>query len=150
MAYCDNRLTALQMWYGLKMNFDLAPYESRVRSILRIVAAFTFSLHGWQKFFGMFGGIAGNSVPVNSMLGAAGLIETVGGGLLILGLFTRPVGFLLSGEMAIGYFRTHAPRGFFPLLNGGEITVLYCFMWLWLAAAGAGPWSLDRLLGRKN
>lgn len=138
------------MWYGLKMNFDLAPYESRLRSILRIVAAFTFSLHGWQKFFGMFGGIAGSSVPVNSMLGAAGLIETVGGGLLILGLFTRPVGFLLSGEMAIGYFRTHAPRGFFPLLNGGEITVLYCFMWLWFAAAGAGPWSLDRLLGRKN
>jgi len=114
------------------------------------MAAFTFSLHGWQKFFGMFGGIGGHSVPVNSMLGAAGLIETVGGALMILGLFTRPVAFILSGEMAIGYFRTHAPRGFWPLLNGGEITVFYCFLFLWFAAAGAGPWSVDRLLGRKT
>ena len=138
------------MWYGLQMSFDLAPYEPRLRSLLRIMAAFTFSLHGWQKFFGMFGGIGGHSVPVNSMLGAAGLIETVGGALMILGLFTRPVAFILSGEMAIGYFRTHAPRGFWPLLNGGEITVFYCFLFLWFAAAGAGPWSVDRLLGRKT
>jgi putative oxidoreductase len=114
------------------------------------MAAFTFSLHGWQKFFGLFGGIGGHSVPVNTMLGVAGLIETIGGPLIMLGLFTRPVAFLLSGEMAIGYFRTHAPQGFWPLLNGGEITVVYCFLWLWFSAAGAGPWSLDRLLGRKN
>jgi len=132
------------------MTVALAPYEARLRSVLRIMAAFTFSLHGWQKFFGLFGGIGGHSVPVNTMLGVAGLIETIGGPLIMLGLFTRPVAFLLSGEMAIGYFRTHAPQGFWPLLNGGEITVVYCFLWLWFSAAGAGPWSLDRLLGRKN
>ena len=129
---------------------DLAPYEPYLRSLFRVMAAFTFSLHGWQKLFGWFGGIGGQSVPVNQMLGYAGLIESIGGPLLMLGLFTRPVAFLLSGEMAIGYFRTHAPRGFWPLLNGGEITVFYCFMFLWLSSAGAGDWSLDRLLGRKH
>ena len=132
------------------MKNPLAPYEPQLRSLLRIMAAFTFSLHGVQKLFGWLGGIGGHSVPVNTMLGAAGLIETIGAPLLMLGLFTRPVAFLLSVEMAIGYFRTHFPRGFWPLLNGGEITVLYCFMFLWLSAAGAGPWSLDRLLGRKS
>jgi putative oxidoreductase len=132
------------------MKLDLARWEPWLRSLLRIMAAFTFSLHGWQKFFGWFGGIAGSSVPVNTMLGAAGLIETVGGALMMLGLFTRPVAFVLSGEMAIGYFRTHAPRGFWPLLNGGELAVFYCFLWLWFSAAGAGPLSLDRLLGRKH
>jgi putative oxidoreductase len=129
------------------MRLDLARIEPHLRSLLRIMAGFTFSQHGWQKFFGSLGGIGGHSVPVNSMLGAAGVIETVGGALIMLGLFTRPVAFLLSGEMAIGYFRTHAPRGFWPLLNGGEITVVYCFLWLWFFAAGPGPWSLDHLLG---
>jgi putative oxidoreductase len=132
------------------MTFDLARYEPWFRSLLRIMAAFTFSLHGWQKFFGSFGGIAGNSVPISTMLGAAGLIETVGGALMMLGLFTRPVAFVLSGEMAIGYFRTHAPHGLWPLLNGGELAVFYCFLWLWFSAAGAGPLSLDRLLGLKH
>jgi len=132
------------------MKLDLARFEPWLRSLLRIMAAFTFSQHGWQKFFGWFGGIAGTSVPVNTMLGAAGLIETVGGALMMLGLFTRPVAFVLSGEMAIGYFRTHAPRGFWPLPNGGELAVFYCFLWLWFSAAGGGPVSLDRLLGRKN
>lgn len=130
--------------------FDLAVSESQFRSVLRIAAGFTFALHGWQKAFGLLGGIGGQSVPITTMLGAAGWIETVGSALIILGLFTRPVAFILSGEMAIGYFRTHAPRGFFPLLNGGEITVLYCFLWLWFSAAGAGVWSLDRMLGRKS
>jgi putative oxidoreductase len=133
-----------------EMTFDLAPFEPRLRSILRIMAAFTFSLHGWQKLFGLFGG---HSFPIASMLGAAGVIETVGGALMMLGLFTRPVAFILSGEMAVGYFRTHAPQGFWPLMNGGnngELAVFYCFLWLWFAAAGAGPWSLDRLFGRKS
>ena len=111
------------------------------------MAAFTFWLHGLQKFFGAFGGLGGFKPPLLSMLGAAGVIETVGGALIILGLFTQPVAFLLAGEMAIGYFRTHAPRGFWPLTNGGELAVFYCFFFLWLSAAGAGPWSLDRLLG---
>lgn len=124
--------------------------EPHLRSLLRIAAAFTFSLHGWQKFFGAFGGIGGHSLPPTSMLGVAGVLETFGGGLILLGLFTRPVAFLLSGEMAIGYFRTHAPRSFWPLINGGEITVLYCFLFLWLSTAGPGPWSLDKLLRKKN
>jgi len=112
------------------------------------MASFTFWLHGLQKFFGLFGGIGGKAVPVSSMLGAAGAIETFGGALILLGLFTRPVAFLLSGEMAVGYFRTHAPRGFWPVSNGGELAVFYCFFFLWLCAAGAGPWSLDELWGR--
>ena len=114
------------------------------------MAGFTFSLHGWQKFFGVLGGIGGARVPVDSMLGMAGVIETFGGALIILGLFTRPVAFLLSGEMAVGYFRTHNPNGFWPLLNGGELAVFYCFLWLWFSSTGAGAWSLDRLFGRKS
>jgi putative oxidoreductase len=124
--------------------------EPHLRSLFRIMAAFTYSLHGWQKFFGILGGIGGHRVPVTTMLGLAGAIETIGGALILLGLFTRPVAFLLSGEMAIGYFRTHAPRGFWPLLNGGELAVFYCFMFLWLSAAGPGPWSLDKLLRKKG
>ena len=111
------------------------------------MVGFTFSLHGWQKWFGAFGGLGGQTPPVTSMLGAAGVIETIGGALIILGLFTRPVAFILAGEMAIGYFRTHAPRGFWPLTNGGELAVFYCFFFLWLSAAGPGPWSVDQLIG---
>src|SRR5215469_4115028 len=132
------------------MKSRLAHYEPPLRSLFRIVAAFTFSLHGWQKLFGAFGGLGGHTPPPASMLGLAGLIETVGGLFMILGLLTRPVAFLLSGEMAIGYFRTHAPRGFWPMLNGGEITVFYCFFFLWLTSAGPGPWSLDWLLRKKD
>src|SRR5579863_4220734 len=128
----------------------LAAWEPRLRSLVRIAVGFTFSLHGWQKTFGAFGGLGGQRPPLDSMLGAAGIIETVGGALIILGLFTRPVAFLLAGEMAVGYFRTHAPRGFWPILNGGELAVFYCFFFLWLSSAGAGSWSLDRLLGRKT
>lgn len=128
----------------------LAKWEPQLRSLARIVIGFTFSLHGWQKFFGMFGGLGGMKPPLTSMLGAAGVIETIGGALIILGLFTRPVAFLLSGEMAIGYFTGHAPRGFWPLTNGGELAVFYCFFYLWLSAAGPGPWSVDQLMGRKT
>lgn len=128
----------------------LAKWEPQLRSLARIVIGFTFSLHGWQKFFGMFGGLGGMKPPLTSMLGAAGVIETIGGALIIPGLFTRPVAFLLSGEMAIGYFTGHAPRGFWPLTNGGELAVFYCFFYLWLSAAGPGPWSLDQLMGKKT
>jgi putative oxidoreductase len=128
----------------------LAPYEPYLRSLFRIMAAFTFSLHGWQKWFGMFGALNGFKPPVTSMLGIAGVLETIGGALLLLGLFTRPVAFLLAGEMAVGYFRTHAPRGFWPIANGGELAVFYCFCFLWLSAAGPGPWSLDWLLRRSD
>ena len=123
----------------------LASFEPYFRSLFRIMAAFTFSLHGWQKLFGMFGALGGFKPPLDSMLGIAGVIETIGGALLILGLFTRPVAFLLAGEMAVGYFRTHAPQGFWPIRNGGELAVFYCFAFLWLSTAGPGPVSLDRV-----
>ena len=126
----------------------LAPWEPHLRSILRIVAGFTFSLHGYQKFFGWLGGLGGNKAELASMMGVAGVLETFGGALIILGLFTRPTAFVLSGQMAVAYFMVHLPMSFFPILNNGEITVLYCFTFLWLAAAGPGPWSVDAMRGK--
>jgi putative oxidoreductase len=114
-------------------------------SLLRIVAAFTFTSHGSQKLFALPVLEPRNPVPMLSLLGVAGVLELVGGSLLFLGLFTRPIAFLLSGEMAVAYFMVHAPRNFWPILNGGEVVVLFCFVWLYLAAAGPGPWSLDTL-----
>lgn len=128
----------------------LAPWEPQLRSLLRIVAGYTFSLHGYQKLFGWFGGLGGSKAELASLMGAAGLIESIGGALIILGLFTRPTGFILSGQMAVAYFMVHAPNGaLFPILNGGEITVLYCFTFLWFSAAGPGPISLDALREKK-
>lgn len=130
------------------MNF-LTPWESQLRSVLRIVAGFTFSLHGYQKLFGWFGGMNGAKAELMSQMGLAGMLETFGGALIILGLFTRPTAFILSGQMAVAYFTVHAPMSLlFPLLNGGEITVLYCFTFLWFASAGPGAWSLDSLRKR--
>jgi len=123
----------------------LAPWEPHLRSILRIVAGFTFSLHGYQKFFGWLGGLGGGKAELMSQMGAAGVLETFGGALIILGLFTRPTAFILSGQMAVAYFMVHLPMSFFPILNQGEITVLYCFTFLWLSAAGPGPWSVDAM-----
>jgi putative oxidoreductase len=136
----------------LQMDF-LTRFEPVLRSLFRIMAAFTFSQHGWQKFFGIIGGFngKGDTVPTTmTALYTAGVLETFLGGMLLTGLFTRPVAFILSGEMAYGYFRTHNPRGFWPVANGGELAVFYAFAFLWFAAAGAGPISLDRLLGRKS
>jgi putative oxidoreductase len=123
----------------------LSPY---LRSVLRIVVAILFIAHGTQKLVGYPG--ARPPVELMSLLGLASVLETFGGALLLLGLFTRPVAFLLAGEMAVAYFRGHAPNGFWPLLNRGEPAVLFCFIWLYLAAAGPGPWSLDALLGRRR
>jgi len=121
------------------------------RSVLRIVAGFLFSLHGYQKLFGAFGGMGGHGAAhVMSLLWIAGLLETIGGALVIVGLFTRPVAFVLCGEMAVAYFRQHYPHGFWPIQNGGEFAVLYCFLFLYLVAAGPGPISLDRALRRKR
>jgi len=125
----------------------LEPY---LRSLLRILVGFTFSLHGYQKLFGAFGGLGGHSAELGSLMGVAGVLETFGGALIIAGLLTKPVAFLLSGQMAVAYFRVHLPMSFWPLKNGGEITVMYCFYFLWLCTSGAGPWSLDRVLGRKT
>jgi putative oxidoreductase len=125
----------------------LAAWEPFARSALRIVAGFTFSLHGLQKILGFFGGMGGHgaTAPLFSLLWTAGMLEMVGGLLLILGLCTRPVAFVLAGEMAFAYFRMHLPRGPWPIQNGGELAVLYCFVFLYLCTAGPGPLSLDRL-----
>src|SRR5262249_16454592 len=123
---------------------------SRFRSVLRIVAGFTFALHGWQKAFGALGGIGGQSVPITSMLGAAGWIETVGSALIMLGLFTRPVAFILSAQMAVAYFPPHPPPSFGPLSTGGDTPALCCFFWLWLWAGGGGVGSLGGRWGRKG
>jgi putative oxidoreductase len=123
----------------------VAAFEPYLLSALRIVAGFLFIAHGVQKLFGWLGG---NRVDLASQSGAAGVLETIGGALIILGLFTRPVAFILSGEMAFAYFIAHARQGFWPVLNRGELAVIYCFLFLYLAAAGPGPISLDRTLRR--
>jgi len=122
----------------------LQPYAL---SLLRIIAGFTFSLHGFQKLFGAFGGMGrgGASVHLASLMGVAGVLEAFGGLLILLGIFTRPVAFILCGEMACAYFRGHAPRGLWPIENGGELAVVYCFIFLFLATAGPGPLSADRI-----
>ena len=114
-------------------------------SIARIIAAFLFIQPGSAKLFAFPASLLpnGGTVPVFSLLGVAGILEVVGGFLLLVGLFTRPVAFLLSGEMAVAYFMAHAPRSLWPLLNHGELAVLYSFFWLYLSAAGPGPWSVD-------
>jgi putative oxidoreductase len=122
----------------------LQPYAL---SLLRLVAGFTFAAHGLQKIFGMFGG---KGVAIASLPGLAGMLELCGGVLIAAGLFTRPVAFVLCGEMAFAYFMQHGPRGFWPIRNGGELAVLYCFIFLFLWAAGPGPLSLDRLIRRKS
>jgi putative oxidoreductase len=114
-------------------------------SILRIAIAFLFLQHGGQKLFGYPPG--GHKVELNSLLGLAGILELGGGLLMLVGFLTRPVAFILSGEMAVAYFKAHASNGlgFWPVQNHGELAVLYCFVFLYLAAAGAGPLSVDAL-----
>jgi putative oxidoreductase len=121
--------------------------------LLRIVAGLLFVQHGLQKMLGMLGGYRGTpgaTAPLLSQSGLAGGLELVGGLLLVIGLFTRPVAFVLSGLMAVAYFMSHAPDGFWPLLNRGELAVLYSFVFLMFAATGAGPWSVDAMLRRRG
>ena len=127
-----------------------ASWTPRLLSVLRIVAAFLFMQHGSAKLLhiphvAMFDGL-----QIASLIGVAGVLELVGGALLLIGLFTRPVAFVLSGQMAVAYFMAHASQGspLSPMLNGGESAVLFCFVFLFLAAAGAGPWSADAARGR--
>jgi putative oxidoreductase len=116
-------------------------------SVLRIVTAFLFVQHGTQKWLA-FPVPRSSPTELWSLSGAAGLLELVGGFLLLLGVFTRPVAFVLSGLMAFAYFIAHAPQSFWPIVNRGELAVLYCFVFLYFALAGGGPWSLDRWLRR--
>ena len=125
-----------------------AVWAPRALSILRIVAALIFFEHGTQKLLGF---PPHESPPaVLSLSWIAGAFELVGGALLIVGLWTRPVAFVLAGEMAFAYWLAHAPQSFFPVLNGGDAAVLYCFVFLYLVFAGPGVWSIDAMRGRKS
>jgi len=119
-----------------------APY---LYALLRIVAGLLFACHGAQKLFGVLGGVGeqpGVAVTWWSLMGLAGFIELVGGLLIALGVLTSYAAFIASGEMAFAYFMSHAPRGFWPIENGGELSVIFCFTFLYMAARGAGRWSL--------
>ena len=124
----------------------MAAWTSSLLSVLRAVAGLLITMHGTQKLFGFPTAMPGGSAELPPLMMAAGIIEVAGGILLLLGLLTRLTAFVLSGEMAVAYFKTHAPQGFWPLMNGGELAALYCFVFLFLAAAGAGPWSVDALM----
>jgi len=127
--------------------FDpLGGYAPRLLSVLRIMTGLQFLEHGTQKLFS-FPTRAFPAPELTSLLGVQGCLEVVGGLLIIVGLFTRPVAFILSGNMAIGYFMFHSPKSFFPALNGGDAAILFCFVFLYLAAAGGGPWSVDAKRG---
>ena len=123
----------------------LEAWSPRLLSVLRIVTAFIYLAHGTQKLFGIPPSARGTTVELASRLSAAGVIEMVGGQLILLGLFTHLAAFICSGEMAAAYVLSHAPRGLLPIQNGGELPVLLCFIFLYLAATGGGPFSRDAL-----
>lgn len=132
------------------MNF-LDRFSPQLLSILRIVSALLFMAHGTSKLLGfpateMFA----EPPPAFSMIWFAGVLELVGGALLALGLFTRPVAFILAGEMAFAYFIGHAPQAPYPVQNGGDAAILYCFIFLYIAAAGPGAWALDNMMFRRR
>ena len=120
-------------------------WSSRILSVLRIITGFLYMQHGAQKLFGVPSGPTNVQVDLFSLLGVAGLLEFFLGMLILVGLFTRFAAFILCGQMAAAYFMVHAPKGFWPILNQGELAVLYCYIYLYLAVAGGGSWSLDRL-----
>ncbi|PVA11374.1 DoxX family protein [Pelagivirga sediminicola] len=123
-------------------------WAPRMLSVLRIVAALIFFAHGTEKLLGF---PVADRVPDAFTLGwFAGVLELFGGGLLVIGLFTRPVAFLLSGQMAVAYFIAHLPQSFFPSLNGGDAAILFCFVFLYLVFAGPGPWSVDAVRAKRS
>jgi putative oxidoreductase len=122
----------------------LRPWSAQLLSILRIVTGILLFEHGTAKHLWFPAGPM-NNASVNTMSGAAGVLELIGGALLVFGLFTRPVAFILSGMAAVAYFYVHFQRGFFPILNGGELAALYCFVLLYIAASGGGAWSADTI-----
>ena len=123
-------------------------WAPQILSLLRAVTGFLFLWHGTSKFFHY--PVSLGDIQLFSLFGLAGVMEIAGGTLVCIGLFTKPAAFLLSGEMAVAYFMVHAPGGFFPLVNHGESAVLFCFAFLYLAAAGGGPISLDAMLGKRR
>ena len=128
----------------------MGTYTAITLTALRVVASFLFMVHGGQKLFGWLGGMDGQGMTAQfpALPWFAGALEFFGGRLVLLGLFTRPVAFILAGEMAVAYFKVHAPSGFWPTQNHGEPAALFCFIFLAISALGAGPWSLDRALRR--
>ena len=111
-------------------------------SVMRMVIGLTFMSHGLQKVLGLLGG---KPMPITSLPGFGGYLELIGGILILVGLFTRPAAFVLCGEMAVAYFKSHAPQGLWPIVNHGELAVVYCFVFFYLVFSGAGPLSLDRV-----
>jgi putative oxidoreductase len=126
-------------------SFSVGRFEPQAYAFLRIVTGLLFMLHGLQKLFGLVGG---QTVPLASLAGAAGLIELIGGGLVMLGLFTSPAAVICSGEMAYAYFTVHQPTGTWPIQNRGELAALYAFLFLFIAARGPGIWALEALIPR--
>jgi putative oxidoreductase len=118
-------------------------WSPRILSVLRIVTALLFMAHGTAKLFQMPHQPIFDNLQLMSLLGLQGVLEAGGGLLLLIGLFSRPVAFILSGDMAVAYFMTHWPKGWLPIVNGGDLAVLFCFVFLYLCVAGPGPWSLD-------
>lgn len=130
------------------MKLSLAPYQGILLSVLRIISGLLMMQHGGQKVLG-FPAASKGPFELFSQMGLAGILELVGGFLLAIGLFTRPTAFVLSGVMAVAYFMAHAGKGFWPMINGGELAVLYCFVYLYLAAAGGGTFGVDAMRGKK-
>jgi len=125
---------------------EAASWTPRVLSVFRAVVGLLFLSHGLVKLFGFPAGAQPGIVPLYGLLGLAALLELIGGTVVLIGLFTRPVAFVLSGQMAVAYFMVHAPQGPFPVSNGGEPAILYCFAFLLLSTTGAGAWSVDNYL----
>jgi putative oxidoreductase len=126
-------------------------WSPQLLSVLRIMTGLLFMEHGTIKFFQFPpdpNAAGGGSPPLLSLIGLAGLIELVGGALMVVGLWTRIIAFIASGEMAIAYFMAHAPRNFYPARNNGELAIMFCFVFLYIAAAGPGPWSVDAMMRR--
>jgi putative oxidoreductase len=125
-----------------------AEWSPRLLSVIRILVGLLFLQHGLSKYFG-FPGPSPATFQTMSLLGLAGLIEIVAGALVAVGLFTRVAAFIASGEMAVAYFMSHAPQNFFPIVNRGEAAIFFCFVFLYLALEGPGPWSVDALRSRR-
>jgi putative oxidoreductase len=125
---------------------EFATWSPRMLSVLRIITGLLFLEHGTQKFFAF----PSPGPALTPLLVVQGLLELVGGVLILIGLFTRPVAFILAGDMAVAYFYAHVPRGFFPSVNGGRLAILYCFVFLYLFVAGGGVWSVDQQRARSR
>lgn len=134
----------------MALQTTLDTWAPRILSVVRIVVALLFIQHGLQKLFSFPGPGPTGDGPLPPILLIGAWLEFVGGALVAIGLFTRPVAFILSGEMAVGYFMFHAPRGFYPALNGGDAAILFSFIFLYFAFAGGGAWGVDALKSRRK